>query len=349
MQSTQTLPDADPHDTFVIEPDVVLAARADKDADKDPVHRGSPDPVHEVLSLLSHRRAQMASAAPIGAPMPTVGPTPLNTTAPNMTPPNTTPLNTTPTVDTTFRATNTAAGEPSAMGRWTRRVTIAFLFTFCSALAAATWNDHGEAARQMIANWLPPFALAALPAIEKPAAAEQPAAPVQAAAAEPAPAQPAPPAAVAEAAAPAPAAVSAESTQLLQSMAHDLSAMGQQIEQLKASIEQIKAGQAQMSREMSAKAAARTSERTSETRAAETRAAERSRLSAASPRPLAAPPRYPRPAYYPPAQAAYTPPLPPPAPPPVSPQPALSQPAPLSQPGVQPDGEPVVRPPMPLR
>jgi hypothetical protein len=46
MQSTLTPQDADPHDAFVIEPDVVLAAR-----------QTSPDPVQELLSHLAHRAA----------------------------------------------------------------------------------------------------------------------------------------------------------------------------------------------------------------------------------------------------------------------------------------------------
>src|ERR1700720_1109394 len=47
MQSTLTPQDADPHDAFVIEPDVVLAAR-----------QTSPDPVQELLSHLAHKAAQ---------------------------------------------------------------------------------------------------------------------------------------------------------------------------------------------------------------------------------------------------------------------------------------------------
>jgi hypothetical protein len=81
----------------------------------------------------------------------------------------------------------------------------------------------------------------------------------------------------------------------------------------------------------------------------------RARIAALPPRPIAAPPRKPKPAF-PPAQAAVVSPLPPPSTAPlVAPsQPALSQPV-LSQPVQQPqatvesDGGPVVRPPMPLR
>src|ERR1700723_2972141 len=82
MQSTLTPQDTDPHDVFVIEPDVVLAAR-----------QASPDPVRELLSHLAHKAAQSAPEVTtipevsVAAPMPAVG---------------------TPMVDTTFRATATA-------------------------------------------------------------------------------------------------------------------------------------------------------------------------------------------------------------------------------------------------
>ena len=52
MQSTLTPQDTDPHDVFVIEPDVVLAAR-----------QASPDPVQELLSHLAHRAAERSPEA----------------------------------------------------------------------------------------------------------------------------------------------------------------------------------------------------------------------------------------------------------------------------------------------
>jgi hypothetical protein len=315
MQSTLTLQETDPHDSFVIEPDVVLAARAD---------HAPLDPVQEILSHLAHRPAPMISEVPAGA--------------------------STPAVDTTFRAAAVDNTDPTKIpgdrSRWVKRALIAFLFAFCSAVAVETWKHQGDAVRQMVSRWAPPFVLALSPAAEKPALAEQPDS-SKAAAADQAPAQPASADQPAEGAAPAVAASLAESAPpaqappmqapSVQSVARDIAAMGQQIEQLKASIEQLKAGQAQMSRDL-----AKTSAQS-----------QRARVAALAPRPIAAPVHKPRPAYPPAAAASTLPPLPyaaPPAlPPPPLAQPALSQPLPLPQAAAQPDGEPVVRPPMPLR
>jgi hypothetical protein len=307
MPSTLTRQQTDPHDAFAVEPGAG-AARADQ---------ASPDPVHEVLSLLSRRRAQTASGVSAAAA--------------------------TPTVDTTFRA---AAVDPvklpddrPAMRAWAKKAIVAFLFALCSALAAATWRHHGDTARQLISSWMPPFALTSSAPTQTPPLAGQP--PVQAAAADQAPAQPAPAAQPAAGVAPMVTPSAADSAQLLPSMARDLATMGQQIEQLKASIEQLRDDQAQMSRDI-----AKNSEtRISETKASQIKASEPNLRRAATlpPRPVAAPPRKPRPAL---PQAAATSTLPPqqyPAPP----QPALSQPAPPPA-TVEPDGEPVVRPPMPL-
>jgi hypothetical protein len=300
MQSTLTLREADPHDAFAIKPDVVLAARANPP---------SPDPVHEALSHLSRRRAQMALGTAAAGPA--------------------TPVVETPVVDTTFRATAVndvrIPGERSAAGRWAKNASMAFLFALCSAGAAEAWKHHGDTARAMILDWVPPSVLASLAPAETAATAAQPdSAPAQASVADQAPAQPSPVAA---------AAPSGDSTQLLPSMAHDLAAMGQQIEQLKGSIEELRASQAQMSRDIAKSSEARGSE---------------PRVAALPPRPVAPLPRKPRPIAPAPAATAST--LPPaplyPAPPPV--QPAVSQPVPSPQATFQPDGEPVMRPPMPL-
>src|ERR1700728_4656757 len=79
MQSTPKLQETDPHDIFLIEPDVVLAARADHER---------PDPVQDALSRLAQQRARVASDAPTDTP--------------------------TPKVDTTFRAT---AVDPARVDR----------------------------------------------------------------------------------------------------------------------------------------------------------------------------------------------------------------------------------------
>jgi len=248
-----------------------------------------------------------------------------------------------PTVDTTFRPTaldnNRALGEKPSSGRWATRAVTAFVFALCSALAAAAWQHYGHTARQMIADWTPPFVLAASPASEKTGLTEQPGSPaVQASAADQTTPQPAAAAQLPDGAGPAAAALASESAQLLQSMARDLATMGQQIEQLKASVAELKAGQ------QAAPAVARASEvKPPEIKPVAPNP--RPKLSAAPPpRPAAAPVHRPSPTY-PPGQAAAAAPMPlaaqpaPPPPPAPPPQAAASYP----------DAEPIVRPPMPMR
>ena len=182
MQSTLTPQDTDPHDAFVIEPDVVLAAR-----------EPSPDPVRELLSHLAQKRtAETTSGASAVAPTPAVETPKID--APRLdTPRFDPPKFDMSSVDTTFRAaaldTIDTTDRPAApddrpgIGWWLKRSFIAFMFALCSAFAAAAWTHHGAAARQMISSWLPPYVLAALPMMEKPVTAEQPdSEPVQAAA-----------------------------------------------------------------------------------------------------------------------------------------------------------------------
>src|SRR5215475_7672746 len=57
-----------------------------------------------------------------------------------------------PTVDTTFRATDTSGERPSH-GRWTKRAAVTFVFALCSALAAAAWENYGDEAQGLIANY----------------------------------------------------------------------------------------------------------------------------------------------------------------------------------------------------
>jgi hypothetical protein len=236
-----------------------------------------------------------------------------------------------PSVDTTFRPA--AVGDIKIEGtkapspRWLRRVVMA-LFALCSAVLAAAWQHYGATAQQMIAGYAPPFVLSALMPAEKTATPEQPNPPAAlAATADPAPAQPAPPAAPAET-----AAVASDSTQLIQSMARDLAAMGAQIEQLKASVAELKANQQPVSP---------VAARTPEARPPEIKPPApppRPRISAALPPPRPAPAalRRPPPAY-PPVQATAAP-------------MQLTSPSPLPPPtAVEPGDEPVVRPPMPLR
>jgi hypothetical protein len=252
-------------------------------------------------------------------------------------------------IDTTFRAA--AVGNVQAprlkprSGKWATSTIIAFVFALCSGIAAA-WQHYGDSAKQMVSNWTPQFALASSPPPEQTAAAGQPdASAVQASAADQAPPPTAQPP---ESAASNTAALSPESSPLIQSMARDLAAMGQQIEQLRASIADLKAGQQPMARDIS-----KTSEKTSEARTPEVKTSAvktfvqraRQKISAPPPplRSAAVQARRPMPAY-PPVQAAAAPPLPLAAPPAAPPQPA-----PPPQIAAAPEDEPVMRPPLPLR
>jgi hypothetical protein len=243
-----------------------------------------------------------------------------------------------PPVDATFRAASVddvlVRGDRTSTEKWVSRAVLS-LFAMCVAVAAAAWQHYGDTAKQMIASWTSPLTVASSPPAQKPPVTTQPAAPtVQTAAQTPAPTQ-----ATAPAAPPvAPAATSTDTTQL-QSMTRDLAAMGQQIEQLKASIAQLKAGQEQMAQQMS-----RDFARSAEARSSEARAAEHPRIAPLPPRSAASALRKPKPTVSP-TPAAMVSPLPPP--PPAVTSPAL--PPPPVQATVQPDGEAVVRPPLPVR
>jgi hypothetical protein len=350
MQSP-TLKDTDPHDVFAIE--TLLAAHAEK----------APPLAHDPAASPAAPQVNVAAAPQVQAaakPQIQTGPAPQIHVAPAISAGAPTPQ-----VEPTFRAPdvrdiqmeNVRPSEIKVDGlklpgerptaKWAKRIVMALL-GLCGAMAAAAWQHYGDHAKAMAAEWAPPFVLAALSSesSDKAAIAEQPnAPPIQAAAADPAATQPAAttPAQPEPVAAPA-ATASAESAQL-QSMAQDLATMGQQVEELKTTIAQLKASQVQMARELA---------KASEGKAAEARPAEpnlRPRVSALAPpppRPAAPPPvRKPKPAYsyspsYSPAPMAAAPaaPLPPAA--------APLPPAPPRQ-TIADDGEPVVRPPMPMR
>ena len=306
----------DPHDAPVIAPDVIAAARADKlfaDTTGD---------------AKSHASDQKPGTESRGARA----------------------------IDTTFRPAAVgsvqARREKPRAAKWATSAIMTFLFALCSGIAVAAWQHYGDAAKQMVSNWTPQFALASSPPPEQAAPAAQPdASAVQASAADRAPPQAMAPAQPQESAASDTAALSPESSPLIQSMARDLAAMGQQIEQLKASIADLKASQQAMARD-----AVRTPEaKTPEAKISEVRppgfrtALQNTRPKVSMPPPplrlATAPVRRPMPAY-PPVQAAAVQPLPlaisrPAAPP----QPAPPPPAAVDDPE---DG-PVVRPPMPLR
>jgi hypothetical protein len=243
-----------------------------------------------------------------------------------------------PPVDTTFRAV--PVNRPS-IGARAMRGFIGFLLALCIGVAAAAWQAYGDAGKQMLAGWAPQFVLTSPPP-ENPALAAQPgSSAAQASAEQAAPAQPA----TAESAAPAAAAVAAEPSPSLQSMARDLAAAEQQIEQLKASIEQLKAGQEQMSRDVTKAADAKASEQNLRPKL--------SAVSAPPPRPAAVPARKPMPPFRP-AQAAATQTLPPaaapypPRQPDYVPRQAESLPPPPAPPPLDPELRSVPRPPLPL-
>src|SRR6185437_14978480 len=216
----------DPHDVIEIAPDIVLAARADKP---------SVTPATGTFSGPSAPEVRIGPAAG----------------------------DSTPSVDTTFRATTLddfpIRSERSSFAKWVIRTSFACLFAICSAVAAAAWQHYGDRAQQMLADWTPPrINLSSLFSSDKPTAPEPSAtsvaaaaaadqAPAQAVSAQPAPtapSQPAPATPVAQdtaAAAPSSMTTAASSdAQLMQSMAHDITAMSQQIADLKTSIDQLR-------------------------------------------------------------------------------------------------------------
>ncbi len=317
MHSTLKLRDSDPHDDFAIAPDMVPAAWADKVlADITGDAKSEIKSVPDVkISASGEPPHPASSAVGIAAPK----------------------------VDTTFRATATddvpAPAEPAPTSRWVKSA-VMLVLAIGSAAAAAAWQNHGDAAKQMISNWMPAFALTSSAPAENAALPEQtdtPAAQVSVAEQSPAPSTAA--AQSSESAVPAAVAPSPETTQL-QTMARDLAAMAAQVEQLKASIAELKAGQHAMAPNVA---------RTSEAKPAETKPAApnpRPRTAVAPPpRTAAAPPHRPIPAY-PPAQAAAPAPSPQSAYPPAS---TLSAPPPPRETARADDDGPIVRPPMPLR
>jgi hypothetical protein len=302
--------ETDPHDIFVIEPDVVLAARADH-----ATSRPAPDAV---------RPAPTPQATTVSDVLAGVS---------------------APPADATFRVTADDAikvlGSSPAAGRVGRAV-IGFLLVLASLLAVAGWKQYGDTARAMVANWMPTLALTSSSPQQKPVESNQPGSPVlQAAATDGATGQPAPaPAVPPPVAAPPPP----ESAQLLQAMSQQIEELKASIEALKAGQAQLTRDMAKTSDNRT------TENRAAETRTVPARAAEpapRPKLAALPPpRPAATPVRRPRPAFAP-MQAGVASPLPPPAPAPVMlPPPAPPLPP---EDTAQSEFGPVIRPPMPLR
>jgi hypothetical protein len=346
MQSTPTLKDTDPHDVFAIE--TLLHAHAEK-APPLPHDTAAP-PAAPQVHVTAKPQGHVAPPISVSAPIPQVEPT---FGAPDLRDIQDIQIETIRPSEIKVDGLK-PLGEP-AVSKWAKRVIMALL-GLCGAMAAAAWQHYGDQAKAVAAEWAPPFVLAALPSATGPATAEQPSAPAtEATATDQAAAQPAAAAAPAQPEPAAPTATAAaapltESTQL-QSMARDLATMGQQVEELKTTIAQLRASQAQMAREFAKASEVKASEaKASEAKAAETKPAEQNLRPRVSALPAAPPPvRKPKPVSsyspsYAPAPIAAAPaaPLPP------AQAAAPLPPAPPKQ-TIADDGEPVVRPPMPLR
>jgi hypothetical protein len=233
MQSTPNPQQTDPHDVFVIEPDVSLAARADK-APLDVLYdvlRDHSQPRHADIERLDIKPSDVRLSNPASVDSELRIAPDFSAGSEASPPPDANGIQ--------LGETEISARQP-APGKFARRVVMG-LFALGSAVCAAAWQHYGDDAKTMLAQWAPTFALASTPPVEKPAvAAQSSASPIQTAVADQASAQSASSVQAVANAAPDP-------SQTLQSMARDLAAMGQQISELKATIEQLKANQAQAS------------------------------------------------------------------------------------------------------
>jgi hypothetical protein len=309
MQSTlKPKQDDDPHDFLVVPSDGVTVAPA-----REQPASLAPDAVRRPLDTQTLTGSGFAAAPPVRP------------------------------VDATFRAAAVEDIPVTSDRRFARRIVRAIMAVLLTVGAAViAQHSYGDAAKQMIATWVPQSTLTSWLPLDKLGLAASPASPVAApgAAQAQAPQATAPAPAAPDASAPAAANVSADSAQLMQSMAHDIAGLGQQIEQLKASIDQLKAGQDQLSRDV-AKVSDRASEKIA--RIASTPPP------VVPPRPVAPRPRKPPPPY-PMPQAATVPAVPPPAAP-YYPPPRQVQPPPdgVNAPLPDPELSSAPRPPMPLR
>lgn len=324
MQTTLNPKQADPHDVLVVASDAAPVAPGDRVA---PADHEFVTPVYHGRSTASGTQTRIES----------------DFSDPSV-----------PPVDTTFRAadvSNVHGLRPSRLRRAVRGL-VGLLLAACIGVAAMAWQSKGDVARRLAAKWVPQFLLTSSSQADdaKPAEQATPPAAVEAAAAQPAASQPATPAQAgtsapaAEAAAPAAAAPPPDATQLLQSMAGDLAAVKQQVEQLRTSIDQLKASQEQM--------AARASDQNARPRIAATRnspptapasATTVPRASAPPIRSAAVPVRRPVQAYVPPQPAGL--------PRDVAPMPRQTESLPpvAEQPPLDPELASAPRPPMPLR
>jgi len=305
-----TVKDNDPHDAIQIAPDIVLASRPVSIAPAlapDVAPRPEPKFAPEPKISLDRKISLEPKFSPVAEPS----------------------AATPPSVDTAIRVAASDGHAPrkrSAIGRWLRGASVAFLFAGASVAATIAWEQHGDKARQVLAEWTPAL-VSLLPSTSQ-------SAPVAAAQAAQPPAT--------QVAATTPAATPSDAAQSVQSMTRDLAAMAQQIEQLKANIAELKVGQEQMAREMAKPPAPKP---TAEARPVDPRA----RAAAVAPRAPSPPPAHkPKPVVSRTYMPAYSPAPPPP------PTQAAAMPPPPAAPvattqAVADDDGPVVRPPMPLR
>ena len=335
MQSTPNQQQADPHDVFVIEPDVSLAARADK-APLDVLYdvlRDHSQPRRADIERLDIKPSDIRLSNP-ASPDSELRIAPDFSAGSEASPP--------PDANGIQLGKTEISAHRPASGNFARGVVMG-LFALGSAICAAAWQHYGDDARTMLAQWTPAFALASTPPAEKPAAAAQASAsPVQAAVAEPASAQPA---SFGQAVANAVPAAAPDPSPALQSMARDLAAMGQQISELKATIEQLKANQAQASQLQPTQSPVPPREQVrTEARLTEPAALVRPRIVMPPAHATAAPSRKPKQVFpYAPIAAAPSPAAPAPVPPTAAAPPQAASPLQTAE-----DGGPVVRPPLPL-
>lgn len=339
MQSTPNLKDTDPHDVFAIES--LLHAHAEKM----PHAEKAPPLANDQATPPAAPPVHVAPPISVGAPGPQVEPSFSAPVARDIKVHNDDAADKGGAGEIKVDALKALEDRPTA--RWVKRAFMALL-ALVGAVAAAGWQHYGDDATAIAAEWTPSFVLAALPGA-KPAIVEQPALPAAEVAttdqaAQPAPAAATTPAPPEQAAAPAPA--PATEPAQLRSMAQDLAAMGQQVEELKATIAQLKASQAQMAREL-----AKANEKANEARTPEAKAPEARAAAVAPPpvaRPAAPPPvRKPKPiSSHSPSYSSAPMAAAPAAPPPPM---QIAAPPPPPQQTIADDGEPVVRPPMPLR
>ncbi|MBI5319316.1 hypothetical protein [Bradyrhizobium sp.] len=231
-----------------------------------------------------------------------------------------------PEVDNTFRATDVNATPvlDSSSRAWIRRAGTAFVIALIGVVGAAVWTHHGDTATQTVAGLVPLPGVSTSPAAEPAEPAAPPAPPVQ-------------PMDLTRHAAPTAsgtAAMPPEAEQQIQSLTRDLAAMTQQVELLKAQIETLKASQ------QAAVAPAPPVARAPAPKPPAQRVA-------LPPRPIPVAPAQ-RAAYPPATQAAAAPPPAATMAPPPAYQPPPQPYAPPPQATTQPNGEPIVRPPMPL-